>query len=605
MKERFPPTFLCLCLAVAGLLLTAADRVAAQNTTQEEPKPGQSTVRGLVTYADTGRPLRNAGVVLLSNDGGTRQWVGATNRRGEFVLESVSAGRYILFVDAPGILKPQGYQRNQTSVIAQLRLNEKRDLFTEVLVNGTDSVNVKVQAVRGGVITGRVVTDDDQPVANADIKLLRKENGKWLPAGFTWLAYGDRNGPKTDASGVYRIAGLTAGDYAVRVSEPIIPNDARTTDDDAYADGSLMVTFYPSAPRLEDAQPVTVVEGSESTGIDIRLPERTPHTISGKVIGPDDQPGAFAQVWIEPVDEIGLAHDVFSGNTMTDDGGNWRVQGVPAGEYVVTIGGAIRMETGDGFGPAVVAPKRINVRVANADVVVPDTRLSLGARVNGKMTLDGKPPEHAFQLLPRLIPTEEYAVRKRDKAQPTMTRGRFSGGGDAAHDDGQFYMLAVPAGKYWFEVTTHTDRAFYLKSVTRKGVDLMQTPIKLNDDTVLDDLVVMLATDFATVDGEITRPDPSAKQSLRDVVVVLSPATDATRRIADIVLTSQTDAQGKFAFKCPPGEYFIAAFTPAQIKKLTTPIDDDYFKKHDRKFTRVKVRAAEKLRGVTLSLTEN
>ena len=595
-----------IAFAASLVIVTAAGRAVPQTTVegQAEPKPGQSTVRGVVTYSDTGRPLRHAGLVLLRNDGGKEQWVSVTNRRGEFVIESVSAGRYILFVDAPGILKPQGFQRNQNALIAQLRLNEKRDLFTEVVVNGTDSVNVKVQAVRGGVITGRVVTEDDQPVPNADVKLLKNENGKWLPVASTWVANGDRKGIKTDASGEYRIPGLTAGEYAVRVSEPIVASDKNTMDDDAYIDGALMVTFYPSAHGLDEAQPVTVVEGSEATGIDIRLPERTPHTMSGKAIGPDNRPGALVQVWIERVDESGLTNGAFGGNTMADNDGSWRVQGIPAGDYVVTIGGAILIETPDSPGHATIAPKRINVRVANEDVVIPDTRLSWGARIQGKLTLDGKPPDRPYQLLPLLIPAEDQS-RKRDKSWQTLAKGRFASGGDYVGENGQFSMLAVPSGKYWLEVTTHTWRAFYLKSVTRKGVDLMQTPIKVTDDTVFGDVVVALATDFATVEGEITRPDVSAKQSLRDVVVVLAPATDPTRRVGGRFITSQADPQGKFTFTTPPGEYFVAALTPAQIKKITAPIDDDYFKKENQKFTRIKVRGAEKLKGVTVSLAEN
>ena len=138
----------------------------AQVKDPTEPAGG-STVRGTATYADTGRPIRNASVVMIGDDNGVFRSNAVTNGRGQFVLKDVAAGRYILHVDAPGILIPSNYHRQTGSITAQLRLHEKRDLFTEVVVNGTESVEVKVQGVRGGVITGRVVTEDDQPVADA------------------------------------------------------------------------------------------------------------------------------------------------------------------------------------------------------------------------------------------------------------------------------------------------------------------------------------------------------------------------------------------------------------------------------------------------------
>jgi hypothetical protein len=85
----------------------------------------------------------------------------------------------MILIDAPGIPRPQGFRTRESPLIPQLRLSDEQDLFTEVVVNGTETVEVKIQAVRGGVITGRVVTDDDQPLPKADVKLLRKQNGKW------------------------------------------------------------------------------------------------------------------------------------------------------------------------------------------------------------------------------------------------------------------------------------------------------------------------------------------------------------------------------------------------------------------------------------------
>ncbi len=506
-------------------------------------------------------------------------------------------------IDAPGIPRPQGFRTRESPLIPQLRLSDEQDRFTEVVVNGTDSVEVKVQAVRGGVITGRVVTDDDQPLPKADIKLLRKENGKWLPVTETWNRFlRQQKNLITDPSGVYRIAGLPSGEYLVRVSEQLVNVEKKTSGDDVYANGSLMMTYYPSAPSVEDAQPVTVVEGSESTGIDIRLPQLTPHAISGKVYGPNNEPGASAQIQIDRTDEVGYADEEYDAAIYADPDGNWRITGVPAGEYVISIGGLLR--TGTDLDPRhlLVAPKRFNVRVESGDVVVPDVKLSVGAAITGKITLDGKAPKISYGLPLDLVSAGVDDAVARATFRSRSAVGDFAGLGNVMHEDGSFYMISLPAGRFWLEPLTNLQDKFYLKAVRRKGVDLMQKPIRLKDDTEFDDVVVTLATDFASIEGEIALPEGQAKTSFRDAVVVLSPATDVTRRSGGKFLMVQADAQGKFSFTCVPGEYFITALSPAQIKKLPGPISDDYFKNDSKKFTRVKVRGAEKLKGVKISI---
>lgn len=594
-------------LAVCLLLIASADKVATQAVRQSTKKIEGSTVRGVVTYADTGRPLRNARVFLLANDDGPGTTTGTTDLRGEFVIVGVPAGRFVLIVDAPGILKPQEFGRAQSQLIARFRLSDKRDLFTEVVVNGSDSVNVKLQAVRGGVITGRIMTEDDQPLGDANVKILRSENGKWAPVSSAIVDLpSDDRGIKTDAKGVYRIAGLPSGDYLVSVYEGFVATDGKPIEDGGYMNAQLMVAYYPSATNVKDAQSITVVEGSESTGVDIRLPERTAYTMSGKVFAPDNATAGYAQVIVERTDGVGDADQLIQTQTSSETDGSWRLMGVPAGEYVVTIGGSVRVGTGERAGYVDVLPKTIKVRVENGDVIVPDVKLTYGATVAGKVTLDGKLPKRPFGLFPGLVMADDENIAARFASNPLPKgRHRYPGANEYVKEDGSFRMHAVAPGKYWFELPWRAEEGMYVKAVTRKGVDLMQSPFTVTAETVFDDVVVALATDLATIEGELALPpgppDGPQKRAARDVTVVLAPATDATRRNGgDKLLISQTDAQGKFSFTCAPGEYFVTAFTSAQIKNLPGPITDEYFKKDIQKFTRVKVRAAEKLKGITL-----
>jgi hypothetical protein len=591
---------LALCLAI----FASAGRIAAQ----DEPKnPGGSTVRGTVTYSDTGRPVRNAKVGLYNNEPAWTELHGVTDWRGEFVIEGIPAGRYLLLVDAPGILTPQGVKSSHLPRFAQLSLSGERDLFTEIVVNGTDSLNdVKVRAIRGGVITGRVVTHDDQPLAKAEIKLLRKENGKWLPVNFTWnSSRTQRRDLRTDPSGLYRIAGLPAGEYLVRSSEPDVDTGGSSVPDDVFSSGTWMMTYYPSATSLEEAQPVTVVEGSESTGIDIRVPDRTPHAIAGRVIGPEDQPAFYARIRIERRDELGFVDTEYEVATYAGIDGSWRIPGVPAGDYVITVFGPIKEKPQEDTHMLVVAPKRLNIRVADGDVVVPDIKLVDGAMVWGKMVLDGRSFKASEEYFPRLVRVGAGAYKSGGSYDPMSSGERYAHvGGTKVSEDGSFYISSLAAGNYRFTMSSITRKKFYLKSLTRKGVDLMQAAIRLKDDTVIDNVLVSLGSDFASVEGELSVSEGQSKPFFRDAVVVLAPANEGTRQIERELHTTEADAAGKFKLTCAPGEYFVVALTLAQLKKMP-PITDEYFKNDTRKFTRIKVRGAEKLTGLKIPIGTN
>ena len=588
---------------IATLAVCLAIQLPRVSQDSPAPKNGNSTIRGVVIYADTGRPVRYATVYIRNDTPADWAREAVTNRHGEFVINNVPAGRYIVVVGSPGILRPS-LVPGPGSYLAGLRLSGQR--FTETVVNGTDSVDVKVQAVRGGVITGRVVTEDDQPLADADIKLLKRENGKWTPVREFWTAYSDQK-IKTDLSGVYRIAGLVGGEYLVRVSEGDAVPDQSQPEDGAYTNGFFMAAYYPASTTVKDAQVVTVIEGTEATGVDIRMPERGVHTISGTVkFGPEDEPGAYAELVVERADEIGyLDGSVEVANIRTDDNGKWELRGFPTGDYSIKVSGSVQVGPPEKAARVTVAPKRISVRVEYDDVVVPDIKLVRGSTISGKVTLDGKPPKDYGQLYVRAVPANRLSAEADSELRARNRSAQVISLAGHLAEDGTFWIAGLPAGKYSITVWGLQEDTFYVQSMTRKGADLKQSPLKVGEESDVKDVVIALATDLATVEGQLTRPEASPKLDLQDVVVILAPANDATRRLNLGLITVQPDAAGRFVVNSAPGEYFLTAVTSAEIKKLAKPIDENYFKEDNRKFERVKVKAGEKVKGVSVPVGVN
>ncbi len=99
-------------MVVCLWILTSPIKSLAQTDPDPERRTGGSTVRGTVTYSDTGRPMRYSSVHLINDDNGAYAGHAVTNGRGQFVLGHVTAGRYILYADLPGVLVPGRYERN-------------------------------------------------------------------------------------------------------------------------------------------------------------------------------------------------------------------------------------------------------------------------------------------------------------------------------------------------------------------------------------------------------------------------------------------------------------------------------------------------------------
>jgi len=132
---------------------------------------------------------------------------------------------------------------------------------------------------------------------------------------------------KTDPNGRYRISGLSAGQYQISVVAPAL----------AYADSTASQGFYGAS------KPVVLSAGEDVDDIDIKLVKGS--VITGRVTDTDDKPVVEQRINLQMVDQSGnvvrqvnssLAYQM----SQTDDRGVYRVFGLSAGRYRVSIGSA-------------------------------------------------------------------------------------------------------------------------------------------------------------------------------------------------------------------------------------------------------------------------
>ncbi|HET8782680.1 MAG TPA: hypothetical protein VFM63_09690, partial [Pyrinomonadaceae bacterium] len=281
--------------------------------------------------------------------------------------------------------------------------------------------------------------------------------------------------------------------------------------------------------------------------------------------------------------------------------GTWRVSGLPAGEYLVTLAAsALTANTEDSsvdFSRSL--QKRITVKLGDEKVTTLDTTLSRGAEVSGRVTLNGRAPAREWNLSPSVRPVEDLVASNSTTDQADKPSYEFG----LVNPSGKFSIAPLLAGTYWFSLSLPARDEFYVKSVTRKGVDLMQAPFKLTDDQIFDDVVVTLATDLAGVKGQLSLPEAAAERlAAGDVTVIVAPADEATNRFNPGTRTLPAGAKGQIDFRSPPGEYLIAALTTAEYKTIESQISNEYFEKNVDKFLRIRLRAGEKVKDLRVPM---
>ena len=160
-----------------------------------------------------------------------------------------------------------------------------------------------------GIISGRVLTaDTGRPVKRARVTVAAGG-----PGG------GRGNGAAvTDDQGRYAIGGLTAGNYNITASKP-----------------GFVDVIYGQRRPLQPGTPLTLADGQAATNVDLRLIRGG--VITGRVADEDGEPLARALVTIQRYQYVrGERQLTAAGGDQTDDRGQFRVFGLPPGDYYVS-----------------------------------------------------------------------------------------------------------------------------------------------------------------------------------------------------------------------------------------------------------------------------
>ncbi len=525
-------------LSLTLLLTLCHGWLPAQQPVEAHSEKG--SIAGIVLDATSGEPLGKARIFLRKPESRSRPQVTKSGPDGKFLLADIEPGRYRLSV-----------QRNRYAPQEYGQRTPNRPGTTLTLQPGQDLGGVVFSLVRAGVIVGRIVDEDNEPMANVQIEAMahRYFQGKrqLIPVGRA----------STDDLGEYRVFGLAAGRYWLRANYRSGSRGRGVVNVGAQAGGSqnqeYIPTYYPGAYESDQAIPINVAPGSEILGIDIKMrPARTVR-VSGTVFNLlTGRPVRQAMLMLMP---RGGGRFTFSNRKQTfmrDAEGKFEIRGVTPGEYSLVA----RL-----FDPSERLGGRRSIAVGDRDlddirlVVRPGISLPGEIRVEGDAEVDF--PELQVFLRPR-----EF----------TMMGGGFG----RVKPEGDFLVENMFQDVYEVTVSGAPEN-FYLKAARLGDEDVLEDGLDLTAaETVSGTLELLLSPNAGSVEGVVRNDE---EQPFSGAQVVLAPQ-GRRRKMQHLFKAATSDQNGVFSLAgIAPGRYHIFAWEDVEQGAWQ---DDEFLRDYEK-----------------------
>ena len=526
MTPRLAHALLC------GFLAVAAPGVGLAQTAPPPAKP--AAIRGRITAAETGRPLRRAQISIAGFGlGAGERRTTSTNLRGEYELRDLPAGRYTISVTRSGYLAWEYGRRAPGEPGKTLQVDE-----------GAILEKIDLAMPRAGIITGRVIDETGEPVPGVNVWIMRSEfyrgRRKLVPA---------TSSAQSDDTGHYRASGLQPGSYlAVAMLRETWVAGGEKKQVFGYAP-----TFFPSTATAAEAQRVSLAAGKEASNIDIALVAMPAATISGTAARADGTPLDAGSVSLQH-NITGPSGSSFNsvGSARTDPDGSWRFRDVAPGEYEVSISTTNRegiRETAD-----------TTVIVSGVDIDGVSLVAEGPVTLSGSLVTDDGTPLPAGSARPRVVADSLTPGRRPTMIVTGDDNGMVSSSGAFSHKTTRgpavIQVWSLPAG-------------WAVKSVEIGGREAVDNVIDIKGGPALDGMKVVVTNRFPALTGRIV----DDKGADTEGIVVLFPADEARwLGMSDNVRHARTDQTGLFRLATvPPGDYLAVALETMQPWQATDP----------------------------------
>jgi protocatechuate 3,4-dioxygenase beta subunit len=554
----------CVCLLFAASDLAAQQQIIIDRTTTDmpvqfpgmgprQPKTGTARLRGRVTAVETGGPVRRAQVRISGPDIGSKTAV--TDADGRFEFRDLPGGRFNVSATKSGFVTVQ---------YGQLRPFESGKAID--LVDGQVMDKADIAMPRGGVISGRLIDEFGDPIADAVVNAMRSAwsggRRRLQPTGRTSM---------TNDLGQFRIYGLSPGDYyvsatfrggdmmameiamATTMGGGVTGGPIGSTPNSGYAP-----TYYPGTPNGAEAQKIAVAAGQEAQNTDFALLPVKLAKISGTVISSEGKPVEGSMISAQPRsgDAVGM---MMAGAARTDKNGNFTLNNVAPGDYtlqsrtltVVTSTGpggdnmTFSARIGAGEGPdSEIGSMPVSVNGDDLSGVILVT--SKGATATGHLTFEGG-------TKPSALTSIRVSAMAADAEGPVMPFG----GSGSVKADGTFELRGLSGTRLVRAI--NLPAGWMLKEVRVNSVDATDTGMEFKAGESVASVEIVLTSKLTQITGTVTG---AGSQPAKDYTLVVFSDDPQRWTLVNsrFVAGTRPDQDGRFQVKnLPAGGYYAIA----------------------------------------------
>jgi hypothetical protein len=537
--------FAIILVAIMALALCSVAQ-----TTEPSKEPAKASLEGSVVKDPGGEPIKKAILEMIAENqmvGGN--YTATTDGEGRFKIADILPGRYRVLVERTGYIEvDKKGRRSQGSMLS--------------FEAGQETKGQAFHMLTAAIVTGRVIDEEGDPMANVNVTVLRHKGKSLEPNGSA----------QTNDLGEYRIGGLLAGKYYVSAAPSAnfqtiaMLGKSGEGHEAAAPRTSYLRTFYPGV--LDRAQASTVeMHSGEETPVDFSLSRRHATSVRGRVLGL--APGTGGMVMLRSKE----ADTEFNSGEIDKDG-KFEIQNVAPGSYTLV---AITVMTDK---PQIV---RQALEVGASDIedvqLAPQSPANIRGRVRFSDKASKAEASSGVIFLHSMDGDDEFESGvsfsgDETSGSPTFTRLK---------PDGSFELKNVQPGNYEFVFggDSREYRDAFIESVTAGTEDYSDTGLRVNGGSIVLDVVV--SSDAGVVDGVVS--GEKSVPAAGSVVVAVPEAR--FRKQAFRYAHAEADQNGHFSLRgLRPGAYTLYAWENLEGEEY---LDPDFLKSVDGHGTVIKV----------------
>jgi protocatechuate 3,4-dioxygenase beta subunit len=494
----------------------------------QPPATGTSVIRGRIIDASNGTPLRKASVRISSPE--IREMRSATTDvEGRYEFRDLPGGRFNVSAGKAGYVDLSYGQSAPFEASKPLQLGEKQTVE-----------KVDLALSRGAVITGRVLDEYGEPIADVQVMPMRNQ---FTPAGRRPTPSG--RSATTNDIGEFRLFGLAPGQYFISATYRNMGFNGGSDDQVGYAP-----TYYPGTANIADAQSLPIGLGGSVSDVTLMLVSTRTARITGTAIDSQGRPVRQGAVMVMP--RGGMMQMSTAGGPIRPDG-TFTINGVPPGEYM------LRAMLPGIPGPGAL-PEAMTATVSVNGVDVTDVRLEplRPITVTGRVVLD---PVAARSFKP-----ETFRLGA-TPSEPMMLAGPPPPP-SAVRDDLTFEFKTYPGNVIVRPMAAAT--GWMVKAVYLNGADVTDG-ITLRDEDV-SGLEVELTNRVPDVSGLVTN---GKGEIVKEYAAIAFPQDQDRWNAPGPGRNAMVrpDEEGRFRFRTlRPGDYYVAAIEHVQNGDWMDPV---------------------------------